>query len=107
MQNTQNTQNALNKKCSRCKKTQIITNFGFKKNGDECKTCFRCRMQPDIPNNGIEENNINDTIDTHETTQVNEKISPVIPLSYHEWCNDRGKRRFKLLEIEAILTEYG
>jgi hypothetical protein len=41
MQNMQNTQ----KRCSRCTKHQNIINFGFKKNGDEFKTCVRCRKK--------------------------------------------------------------
>ena len=46
IQNTRETQEMLNKKCSRCNKTQILNNFGFKKNGDAYKTCFRCRGKP-------------------------------------------------------------
>ena len=51
MQETQNILDILTKKCSRCKKEQVICNFGFKKNEDEFKTCKRCRKQPIIDNN--------------------------------------------------------
>ena len=49
MEQTQNTQNTQHKKCSRCRKPQIISNFGIKKNGYEFRTCFRCRKNPEIP----------------------------------------------------------
>ena len=51
IQNTQNTADALTKKCSRCKKEQVICNFGFKLNTDPYRTCKRCRKQPIIDNN--------------------------------------------------------
>ena len=51
MQNTQHTADILTKKCSRCKKEQVIENFGFKLNTDPYKTCKRCRKQPITDNN--------------------------------------------------------
>ena len=51
MQETQNTTDVLTKKCSRCKKEQIICNFGFKLNTDPYRTCKRCRKQPIIGSN--------------------------------------------------------
>lgn len=46
MQNLPNMPNV--KRCSKCTKTQDIYNFGFKKNGDEFKTCCRCRKKPPV-----------------------------------------------------------
>ena len=51
IQNTQNTTDILMKRCSRCKKEQVICNFGFKLNTDPYRTCKRCRKQPAIDNN--------------------------------------------------------
>jgi predicted nucleic acid-binding Zn ribbon protein len=47
-------------KCSRCKKTYNIINFGSKKNGEIYRTCVKCRHKQslndivtDIPNENI------------------------------------------------------
>lgn len=36
---------STNKRCSRCKTTKDVSNFGHKKNGDEYKTCLKCRCK--------------------------------------------------------------
>ena len=51
MQNLQNITEIFSKKCSRCKQIQIIGQFGLKGDGNEYKTCKRCRHKPVIDNN--------------------------------------------------------
>ena len=62
IQNTQETQEMLNNKCSRCSKTQILNNFGFKKNGDPYKTCFRCTGKTTQPVNDNRPGSSNDHV---------------------------------------------
>ena len=70
IQNTQETQETLTTKCSSCSKTQIFDNFGFKKNADPYKTCFRCRgkTKPTITDNrpGSSNDHINILVEEQE-----------------------------------------
>ena len=51
MQNSQSITEIISKKRSRCKKVQIIGQFGLKGDGNEYKTCRKCRNKPIVVDN--------------------------------------------------------
>ncbi len=60
------------RKCSRCKKTQGLTNFGFNsRTGGRLKTCVRCRM--------IQENRDNRRKDLELKPEIEEAVIMGLP----------------------------
>jgi len=107
-QNTQNTTDILTKKCSRCKKEQVICNFGFKKNEDPYKTCKRCRKHPILDNNRPGSSNDHLTVvDIIETPVIKQDDLKKQDIPNINDIFNNGPDKMCMPKLLSIFSEFG
>ena len=113
IRNMQNTADILTKKCSRCKKEQVLCNFGFKLNTDPYRTCKRCRKQPIIDNN--HSGSSNDHLNMARVVEnpvienpiVEDKLVDEPKIEKLQETNNNDNDPFCILKLSDIFTDYG
>ena len=95
-----NIHNTNDKKCSRCRSKQALINFGCKANGEEYKTCKRCR--------GISQPTINDiTVSSDIKVIVEKPTEQPLQEPIEEPLQEPIEEKPLLDKLEHIFKHYG
>ena len=109
MQNLQSITEIISKKCSRCKKVQIIGQFGLKGDGNEYNTCRKWRNKPTVVDNICpgSSNDHPNVIKIIEEQLVEEPKNDILKVESQEEILNNDNDPCCMLKLSEIFSDYG